>query len=223
MAAPTEPSSSAPVGGTPSPSRARRFDIRQLLFLVLACIAIAYVILIPFGAISREDRLSSTEVVLVAVLLAIASNLPERLAELSFGGFKATFESFQARQDSLEDQVQMLGVLLGGLMTSYEYEKLHYLAVPNADFMVEWHERMKDELYHLDALRYIKVLCQGGIEQLANEQRNSARRFNLKEYVQITDRGRAYLALREKYVPLWKDEDWGRRVAAGGAALSRDK
>ncbi len=157
------------------------------------------------------------------MLLAVARNLPERLAELSFGGFKATFQSFQARQESLEDQVQMLAVLLGGLMTSYEYEKLHYLAHPDADFMVEWHERMRDELYHLDALRYIKVLCPGGIEQLAREQRDTGRPFNLKEYLQITDRGRAYLALREKYVPPWNDEDWGRRIAQGRVALRGDE
>lgn len=223
MAAPAEPSPSAPAGGTPAPPRPRRSDFRRLLFPVLACVAIAYLVLIPLGAIDEQDRLGSTEVILVAVLLAIASNLPERLSELSFGGFKATFQSLQARQESLEDQVQMLAVLLGGMMTSYEYEKLHYLAHPDAEFMVEWHERMRDELYHLDALRYIKVFCPGGIEQLASEQRNSGRRFNLKEYVQITDRGRAYLALREKYVPSWKDEDWGRRIAQGGAALSRDE
>lgn len=222
MAAPAEPRPSAPAGDTPGSPRPRRSDFRRVLFPFLACVALAYVVLIPLGAVDEEDRLSSTEVILVAVLLAVASNLPERLSELSFGGFKATFKSFQARQESLEDQVQMLAVLLGGMMTSYEYEKLHHLADPDADFMVEWHERMRDELYHLDALRYIKVLCQGGIEQLASEQRNSRRPFDLKDYVQITDRGRAYLALREKYVPPWKDEDFGRRIAQGGAAVSRD-
>lgn len=223
MTGPAAWSPSGPVGGSSAPPHPRRVDFRKLLFPVLAGVAVAYVVLVPLGVIDEEDRLSSTEVILVAVLLAIASNLPERLAELSFGGFKATFESFQARQESLEGQVQMLGVLLGGMMTSYEYEKLHYLADPDTAFMVDWHERMREELYHLDALRYIKVLCPGGIEQLAGERRNSGRPFNLKEYVQITDRGRAYLALREKYVPSWKDEDWGRRIAQGRVALNGDE
>lgn len=106
-------------------------------------------------------------------------------------------------------RVETLGVILSGMITFFEYEKLRHLADPGP-FMVRWRDKMKDELYELDGRRYIQVACPGGIEQLAAERCWSADDFDLKQYVTITERGRMYLKRRDTFGPAGESEDWGR-------------
>lgn len=188
-----------------------RFDPRKPILIAVVAVTMLYLLLIPTSVIDESERLGSTEVILIAVILAVASNLPERLTELRLGGFSATFQELRRRQETLEDQVGMLSVILGGMLTYFEYEKLHFLA-HGQPFMVRYAPRMMDELYHLDALRYIKVLTPSGLQRIVDDHQGSGAEFDLKQYVAITDRGRAYLEFREKYVQATADEDWGRRV-----------
>lgn len=188
-----------------------RSDPRRALLAGVVGVTVLYLLLIPVGVIGESNRFGSTEILLIAVIAAIASNLPERLSELSVGGFRATFQELRQRQETLEDQVAMLSVLLGGTVTYYEFEKLHFLA-HDRPFMVRYSPRMIDELYRLDGLRYIRVLTAGGLHAIVDDNHGSEAEFDLKRYVDITERGRAYLEFREKYVQAAADEDWGRRA-----------
>lgn len=59
----------------------------------------------------------------------------------------------QARQADIESIVRMLQIVVRGILTEWEYEKLRGLAGPQP-FLVRFHSKMLDELYRLRALGY---------------------------------------------------------------------
>lgn len=98
----------------------------------------------------------------------------------------------------VESHLELLSVILAGITTHYEYEKLDGLSRPEP-FLVLWRKEMKEELERLEALRYAEVTCPGGIEQIERDHSGGQREFDLKQYARITDRGHQYLRLRRRY------------------------
>lgn len=103
------------------------------------------------------------------------------------------------RQDTIEMKVRTLQLLVKGLVTEFEYEKLCELS-KDGPFMVWYHEDMFKEIKRLDAIRYVQPQNGQGIENLKRHDR-SDRQFDLKEYVMITEEGLEYLGLRRELVP----------------------
>jgi hypothetical protein len=102
----------------------------------------------------------------------------------------------QDRQDSTESRLRTIQVVIKGLVTEFEYEKLRALAA-TGPFMVQFHNSMVAELNRLDAIRYVRPKPGYGIESI-RERDGTDRRFDLKQYVEITTDGLEYLNLRDE-------------------------
>ena len=100
----------------------------------------------------------------------------------------------QNRQETTESRVRTIQILIKSLVTEFEYEKLHGLA-PNGPFVVRFHNSMIAELNRLDAIRYIRPKPGYGIESV-RERDGTDKKFDLKQYVEITEDGLEYLNLR---------------------------
>ncbi len=189
-------------------------DFHSWFTAVFLLVAVAYCILIALGMIKPGNRLGSAEIILVIAIIVIASGLLERLKEIGYGDLRLTFQELERRQKDVEDQVDLLSVILSGAITRYEYEKLYYLS-QLGPFLIRWTDKVKEELYHLDGLRYIEVIkdtCPGGIEQIAGAHSGRIDEFDLKHYVRITKLGEQYRMLRDLYAPVGQEEDFGRII-----------
>ena len=100
------------------------------------------------------------------------------------------------RQDAMESQVTVLRLLAMGLITNPEKDHMRGLA-REGPFDVWFHHDMMAELKHLDALRYVLPHHGGGLNNIY-ERNGNAEKFDLKQYVYITDAGRDYLRLLDE-------------------------
>jgi hypothetical protein len=100
------------------------------------------------------------------------------------------------RQNAMESQVKVLRLLVTGLVTSPAKDHMRGLAA-EGPFFVWFHHDMMAELKHLDALRYVLPNQGGGLNNIY-ERHDNAEKFNLKQYVHITDSGREYLRLLDQ-------------------------
>ena len=100
------------------------------------------------------------------------------------------------RQDILESRVRALQMLIKGIVTDFEYDKLRGLAA-DGPFLVLFHWDMYHELRRLDAIRYVQPRQGYGIEDITKRD-GSGNEFDLKQYVYITNDGREYLKLRDE-------------------------
>jgi hypothetical protein len=62
----------------------------------------------------------------------------------------------QARQTDIESTVKTLQIVVRGILTEWEYQKLQGLA-RQQPFLVQFHNKMLDELYRLRALGYVTM------------------------------------------------------------------
>jgi hypothetical protein len=183
----------------------RRWQSGQLLpfQFVLLLVLVVYLLLIPLGLISPVNRLGFSELFLVAILLFWASGAIGRLADISVSstGLSAKFQEIEHRQQEIHDRqneaesrIHTLQLLVKGLVTEFEYDKLKGLA-ESSPFMVTFHNDMYEELKRLDAIRYIQPQPGYGLVSI-RERDGRADKFDLKQYVQITSEGLEYLRLR---------------------------
>ncbi len=100
----------------------------------------------------------------------------------------------KSRQDSAESSIQTLQLLVRGLITKFEYEKLQHLSA-EGPFMVKFHNDMIQEIKRLVAVGYVTTLRGHKVESM-RERDGRGDKFDLKQYVGITDEGTAYLKLR---------------------------
>lgn len=177
------------------------FPLQFFLILIL----IVYLLLITIGLISPVNRLGLPELFLVAILIFWASGAITRLADISVSssGLSAKFQEIKERQqkindrqDEVESRIHTLQLLVKGLVTEFEYDKLKGLA-ESGSFMVTFHNDMYEELKRLDAIRYIQPQPGYGLVSI-RERDGRADKFDLKQYVQITSEGLEYLKLREE-------------------------
>jgi hypothetical protein len=168
-----------------------------ILQVMLLFIIIGYLFLIPFGLISPDNRLGLPELLLVVTLILWFSGAIARVADFSISssGLSAKFQEIKSRQETIESQVHTLQLVVKGLVTEFEYEKLQGLAV-NGPFKVRFHNDMYEELKRLDAIRYIQPQPGYGIVSI-RERDGRGDEFDLKQYVRITNEGLEYLKLRE--------------------------
>jgi hypothetical protein len=101
----------------------------------------------------------------------------------------------QSRQETTETRIRTLQVLVKGLITEFELDKLVGLAREGA-FTVRFHNDMIEELERLDALRYLEPQPNYGIVSI-RERDGRGDEFDLKQYVRITSEGMEYLKMRD--------------------------
>jgi hypothetical protein len=104
--------------------------------------------------------------------------------------------SLQDRQENTEARVRTMQMVMTSLVTKFEYEKLLHLEAPE-EFLVSYHNSMVSELNRLDSMNFIRPRPGYGIESIRGRDGNG-NKFDLKQYVEITEQGREYLSLRSK-------------------------
>jgi hypothetical protein len=169
---------------------------------VVIVFVLAYLVLVPVGVIAKDDRLGTTEAILVAALLVVFVFLAQTtytVRGLSIGasGLVADFERIEARQDVLEAEIRALQVSLTGLVTKFELVHLQKLAA-DGPAVVTFSEIMVRELEHLDALEFVFPTDVRGINAIREDYGGRRDDFDLNRYVEITRGGREYLALRAR-------------------------
>jgi hypothetical protein len=101
-----------------------------------------------------------------------------------------------SRQDTAESSIRTLEMLVKGIVTTFEWDKLRWLAA-GGPFMVKFRDDMLLELKRLYALGYLKPQPGYGIQSI-RQRAGSSDQFDLKQYVQITEEGSEYLKMRDK-------------------------
>jgi hypothetical protein len=176
--------------------------LRVMPLVLVFLLAIAYLIAIPVGLIGRTQRLGTPEIILAAALLiglAFAAQTEYAITDLTFGsgGVSAHFRQIEAGLNELETEVRALQVSLTGLVTKWELAHLRKLAAAGP-YIVRFGNIMQDELTHLDAMEFIRPTGTGGLNAIPGDHGSGLDDFDLKDYVEITQEGREYLALREQ-------------------------
>lgn len=123
----------------------------------------------------------------------------------------------QDRQDTTESQLRTIRVVVKALVTKFEYEKLRALA-GDGPFMVHFHNLMIAELNRLDAIRYVRPRSGYGIESI-RERDGTDKKFDLKQYVEITNDGLEYLSLRGELLSSVQRENTAERQLPGKAQV----
>ncbi len=138
--------------------------------------------------------------ILRPAIVAIMESARSRKFSLKLGGQELTMEQaigqVDERQKILESEIRALQIIIKGIITDFEYDKLKGLAAPGP-FWVRYHLDMYKELKRLDAIRYIEPMPGQGIYSI-NAHDGTANEFDLKAYVRITKEGLEYLKLREE-------------------------
>ena len=91
--------------------------------------------------------------------------------------------------------MRALQVALTGLVTTFELIHLQKLA-SDGPAIVRFGHIMVDELTHLDAMQFIRPIDPRGINALDADHGSGLDDFDLKNYLEITNEGEEYLALR---------------------------
>lgn len=158
----------------------------------------AYVCLVPFGLVARDNRWTTEEIVLFGVLILLSSQLLESLAELTIGkgGVAAKFRHLEGRQSELQQQIRSLQVAVQGVVTQYEFDKLVGLNQEDG-----FPCRYSDDLYEeCKQLRAKGLIMHHEGTGLADMQRQyGAHReidYDLRRFFKITPQGLEYLKLR---------------------------
>ena len=160
----------------------------------------AYLVAVPLGVIPPSDRLSTQEIALALLLFAGATLAAQSLysiESLSFGpsGISAKVARIAARQGELESEIRALQIAVGGIVTKYEISHLERLA-SDGPASVRFGEIFFQELDHLDAMGFIVPRDIRGLNAIRQDRGSGLEDFDLKMYVDITNEGREYLALR---------------------------
>jgi hypothetical protein len=165
-------------------------------------LVVAYLIAIPLGVISKDDRLDTAEAILTAIVVVVGVFAAQRsyaIKGLTIGssGLVADFERIEARQNVLEGEVRALQVSLTGLVTKFELVHLEKLA-GDAPAVVRFSEIMLRELERLDAMEFVRPSEVRGLNAIRADHGGGLDDFDLTRYVEITREGREYLALRAR-------------------------
>jgi hypothetical protein len=153
---------------------------------------LAGIVLSPFR--KREDKN------LAAALSPTCTLIIRQIRALGFSEQRTHQEvqRLQGRQNATESRLRTIQIVIKGLVTEFEYQKLRGLAAP-APFLVQFHNSMLQELNRLDAIRYLRPVPGYGIESI-RERDGTDKQFDLKQYVDITPDGLEYLHLRDEFL-----------------------
>jgi hypothetical protein len=176
-----------------------RTSFTKIVGTVVFLLLILYITLCLTGVIAKDNRLTTTEIVLIAVALVFSSGLAERLGDITVGkeGVKARFEKIEERQDLQENHVRALRFVLKHALSKFEVDKLRGLA-GSTSFMVRSHPELHQELKRLDAGALLRPLLPGGLEEIKTRYGDEKELFDLKTCVAITEDGKDYLKLYDE-------------------------
>jgi hypothetical protein len=157
-----------------------------------------YVILVLTGVVAEDKKLGPAEYALIVFSILFIANFFDRLADISFGkeGFRFQLNQVKGRQDDTEALLVAIQVVLKGLVTKYEYQHLVDLNTPGP-CMKKFGHIFFDEIVRLDSINFVRPVTKRGFNAIKEDHEHDPGEFDLKEYVDITDEGRAYVAIRK--------------------------
>jgi len=169
--------------------------------VLLAVLVLAYLVLVLSGRIAGAARLGWTEFALIAFVVLFTGGFFDKLAKFSVGekGFEVTLEDLKDQQNAQQSDLNAIKIALRGLVTKYEYRHLAQLNAAGP-YNVQFGNKFFDEITRLDDIGYIEPTGsnpQGFVTIRDKFSAHPETRFNLKDYMQITSDGKAYLQARE--------------------------
>jgi hypothetical protein len=169
--------------------------------LVLVLLVFIYVLLVLVGRIEGEARLGWAEFALIAFTILFAAGFFEKLAKLSIGekGIEVTLDHIKAQQRAQGSDLEMLKIALSGLVTKYEFAHLAKLDAEGT-YSVKYGDKFFEEITRLDDMGYIEPAKGNSSGFVVLRDKYAGRpgeSFNLKDYMTITDQGRAYVRARD--------------------------
>lgn len=179
----------------------RRVVLRLTVLIGIGLVTLGYVAAVVAGYVDNANRLSTAEIILVFVVVAMVvfagtiSDYSVRNLTLGTAGISAQFDRIETRQSALESEVRALQVALTGLVTKFEVVHLEKLAA-DGPATVRFGEIMIGELTHLDAMRFLRPTGPRGLNAIRESHGSGLSDFDLKDYVEITQEGLEYLALQ---------------------------
>jgi hypothetical protein len=187
--------------------------LNWVLLKIMTILGVLYLVAIPFGRI--HNKFDQTDIVIFALLLLFSSGLIDRLQELVVNkdGLTVKVNKLQAEQQKQKadieansgliqrqalaplEQVTANGsqlnteILVKNLLNSYEWEHLNKLA-SGAPFPFKKQYDFEVELRRLRTLGFIQTKPDKTILGIPSEG-------DLRDYLEITERGKEYVKLRE--------------------------
>lgn len=141
---------------------------------------------------------SATTVALLLVPLLVYGIVSGRLRELTGpGGWGAKFAEFETELEKTKAEVRAIQFALEGILTKHEIGHLKGLTT-DQDYLIQWEPDLYRYLHRLDGLNFIQPHPGLGLMTIEDRYRTDdppegRPRFNLKDFVYITDDGRTYL------------------------------
>ena len=173
------------------------------VFLGLASVEAALLIKLIAGQSAPSPGGMVAAICVVGILLVVASNV-DRMESLSLTkeGFNVSLEKLENKID--ENQKAIIELILGS-MGPPAYNNLKKFAQPEGygEYEKPHYQGLETELYHLRNLGYVKFkdgLCLPDGTPLKSMYDIPASGTRLSDYIEITDRGRKYIELRERHV-----------------------
>jgi hypothetical protein len=199
------------VGSDQSQSKRPRMSVKTFLIILVTI----YVILVVTGRIGAAEKLGPSEYALIAFVVLFVGDFVDKLAELSFGkdGLTVRLNTVEARQKQADDTLKAIEIALTGLVNKYEYVHLQKLGGLLPDGFRYGHVFF-DEIRRLDSMGFVRPIQDRGFNAIKEDHEHNPGEFSLRQYVKITDEGKAYLTIRKRM----EAEDLVRRPASNSVA-----
>jgi hypothetical protein len=176
---------------------------RRLIRVLTVCAAVlcvGYLVALPVGLVAQERRLGAAELALAGGLVLVGVACSQNTYGIKdftvgTGGISARLESLGDRQRRVEDNVAALRVAVAGLVTKFEDAHLNGLAA-RTPVVVKFNNHMVGELTRLDAIDFVRPTDPRGLNAIREDHGDDQDDFDLKRYVEITEKGLHYLAIR---------------------------
>ena len=164
---------------------------RTVAAALLLIALVAYVMAIVSGVLKSDQRLSIADLVGIVVIIGLAAVLLapqslDRIQALNIGELKVQLHEIRNDQASQKREIDLIRLALELAVTENERKHLTNLDQPLEVVRYTGNQALKIELRHLRTLELIH--SKRYIGQIPDE-----REFNLREFVELTQRGRDYL------------------------------
>jgi hypothetical protein len=179
------------------PKLVRAYMFRRTIAFAVVLVVSVYTVGIVLGRIPQQQKLSATDVGLVVVTAVVASVLlrPEllnRLTHFKFGSFEADWKHVKEKQQTQERELDAVRFVLTFLLQQAEKNHLENLVKDGAS-QYEGNHAVRSELRKLRTLGLIENRKDHTIAEMKD-----GHKCDLKDVVQLTERGRDYLERKQQ-------------------------
>lgn len=172
-------------------------------------LVISVLTVVTLDALEISD--SATVIALLLLPVLVFGVVSGKIQEFTGpGGWGAKFAELKRQQEVQASDIESIRVALRGLVSKYELEHLRRLRDKDVPFIVNYGKEFYGEIKRLDDFGFLlpKPDLPNGlytlVDRFGHEEEaplESRTRFNLHDYVMLTQEGRRYLDLYEATAP----------------------